>query len=66
MSPLMLYPPLRNKKQVGMKSVILSNDMHDRHISEPIKRENRAETTSPSVALTSLPSHVTEVILSLG
>lgn len=29
-------------------------------------RENRAETTSLSSAVTSLPSHVTEVILSRG
>lgn len=37
-------------------------------ICEPIKKgeKNRAETTSLSSALTSLPSHVTEVISSLG
>lgn len=61
-SPLMSYPPLLYIV-VRMKSIILSNDSD---ISEPIKtRENRAETTSLSSALTSLPSHVTEAILSL-
>lgn len=58
----MSYPPLLYIV-VRMKSIILSNDSD---ISEPIKtRENRAETTSLSSALTSLPSHVTEAILSL-
>lgn len=51
-----------------MKSMKLSNVIHHRHYMWTDKKEgkNRAETTSLSSAFTSLPSHVTEVISSLG